>query len=530
MSDGRGPMDDAARGGPAASASGDPASGADDRELVRLNEAGVITGVCAGLGSYTRIDPIVWRAAFALTALAGGAGLALYLAAWMMMRDTGGGPAMAEQLLNRRIAPRAVPTLLGAGLAAAAAFSLVGGFSWGTLVLATPLILGALVAHNRGVNLQRTFRELPGLLQSKEPPPAAPPPEPKPAYFNPAQPWAQAPVGPIDLKVVADRARAARAGGDAPQDGDGDDDADGPGDSAGDAGGDTGGPVGGRDSGLAGGAYAVPEWADPHQWAYEHAFSARERRREARERRREARRRRGFRWFRLVFWGIVATTGIALGLTGNASATDLLGPSLSPVYLGSVVVIIGLALVAATWVGDPRGLIGTGVLVTLVLIATVSVDVSSLRFGAEQWRPATVAEAERPRALTGGFAELDLTGLELAPGQRVSVAADVRFGGLHVLVPDSARVVVHGRASFGEIRVDDAVRAGTRLDVRRTLEPEPVPAGSGAAPEDGTADPAGDGGREAAGDSEGNESAEPPTLVVDLRAIGADMEVRRVAS
>ncbi|MFC3999866.1 PspC domain-containing protein [Nocardiopsis sediminis] len=588
MSDGRGPMDGTARGGSAVPVSGDPASGADDRELVRLNEAGVVTGVCAGLGSYTRIDPIVWRVAFALTALAGGTGLALYLASWVMMRDTDGGPAMAEQLLNRRLAARAVPALLGAGLAAAAAFSLIGGFSWGTLVLATPLILGALVAHNRGVNLQRTYRELPGLLRSKEPPPAAPAPEPKPAYFNPAQPWAQAPAGPIDLKVVADRARAARPGHDATGagsregEGDGGGVGDGDGDGSGGAGGGGGdGPAGGADGdGPASGAHAGPggaHWALPAQ-AGARLRRARELRRDARERRREARRRRGFRWFRLVFWGIVAATGITLGLHRSASPADLLGPTLGPVYLGSIVVIIGVALVAATWVGDPRGLIATGVLVTLALIAAVSLDAPSMRFGVEQWRPATVAEAERPRALTGGVAELDLTGLELEPGQRVAVDAEVRFGGLYVWVPASARVVVHGRASFGEIQVDDVVRAGTRLDVRRTLEPLPATdpgatahgpgtegaPGAGPAPADGATGMSGEGGGQAAGDSGGTVSTgharllallqrphergpsaeggaasarssarrdvseDPPTLVVDLRAIGADMEVRRV--
>ncbi|MFB9800832.1 PspC domain-containing protein, partial [Streptomonospora salina] len=220
----RGPGE-AAPAAPAADGAGGAAAGADSPtagvsgdgpELIRENDRGLVTGVCAGLGSYTGIDPIVWRVGFAITGLAGFSGVLLYVGAWMAMRDAGRGPAMFEQLLNRRIADRAVPALLGLGLAAAVALSLIGGVGWGTLVLATPLILGALVAHNSGVDLRRTYRELPGLLKSDEPPPTTPEPSPKPAYYNPAQPWSRAPAGPVDLAVVA---VPDRGGADSPAEG-----------------------------------------------------------------------------------------------------------------------------------------------------------------------------------------------------------------------------------------------------------------------------------------------------------------------
>lgn len=140
----------------AAPPSSPPAAGpAQERELRRDDTASVITGVCSGLGRFTGVDPVVWRVAFAVTGLAGGTGLWLYIAAWLMMRDSAGGPAMMEQLLNRRLSARAVLALLTLGVAAATALSLVGGFSWGTLVLATPLILGLFVAQKRGVDLRQ---------------------------------------------------------------------------------------------------------------------------------------------------------------------------------------------------------------------------------------------------------------------------------------------------------------------------------------------------------------------------------------
>ncbi|MDA8370967.1 MAG: PspC domain-containing protein [Nocardiopsaceae bacterium] len=464
----------------AAPAPGGSASAAAERTLAKDNESGVITGVCAGLGAYTRIDPVVWRVGFATTALAGGTGLWLYTAAWLMMRD-GSGPAMFEQLFNRRIADRAVPALLSLGLAAATALSLVGGVSWGTLVLATPLILGALVAHNRGVNLQQTYRELPGLLQSREPPPTAPEPEPKPAYYNPAQPWAQAPDGPIDLAVVAERSGDAEVA-------------------------DHGDPDGGDPDGA----------PDEECGSGGSAERAQERARErARERRRaKACRNRGVRLLPLVLWAVVAVTGIAFGVAGGASVAVLVGPQTGPVYLGSVVVIIGVALLVGAWVAEPRGLVTLGTLTTLLLIASVSVDLTAMRFGHIQWRPATAAEAQEAYALTGWRADLDLTAVPLEPGQQVDVSASVRFGNLDVLVPDTARVIVHGKVTVGELRIDDMVRTGARLDMRRTLEPEPVPRGSA----DGDADQ----GREGA-------SGDPPTLVVNLMSYTGDVEVRRVS-
>ena len=55
--------------------------------LRRDDDRRVIAGVCAGLGAYTGVDPVLWRTGFALTAFAGGTGLLLYVAAWMLMRD-----------------------------------------------------------------------------------------------------------------------------------------------------------------------------------------------------------------------------------------------------------------------------------------------------------------------------------------------------------------------------------------------------------------------------------------------------------
>ena len=422
-----------------------------DEGLRRRPDAGVLTGVCAGLGRYTGTDPVLWRVAFCLTGLAGLVGVLLYVGAWLVMRDAQGGPAMAEQLLNRRVPARAVPTLLAAALAVATALSLVGGVAWGTLVLAAPLVLGLLTAHGRGVVLQKEFRALPSRLGRHAPQPPAPEPEPGPAYYNPAQPWAQAPAGPIDLAVLGGGTPGGAAA---------------PGTGASDP----------SDT-------SSPEPPEPP--APEASEKCRPRRKRA----------RGTRLLAFAFWAAVATAGGFMLATGEFSLAALVGPQTGPLYLGSVAVIIGLALVAGTWVGDPRGLAVVGVLVAVLLVAASATDLTGLRFGEAQWRPRTVAEAQRPFELTGGTAEIDLTRMELEPGDEVAVHAKVGFGGMEVVVPPEARVRVHGTSAFGEIRVDESMRSGPRLDVRETMEPA------------------------AAGDA--------PVLDVTLSSYVGDLEVRR---
>ncbi|MDA2807514.1 PspC domain-containing protein [Nocardiopsis suaedae] len=448
-----------------------------DEGLRRRPDAGVLTGVCAGLGRYTGTDPVLWRVAFCLTGLAGLVGVLLYVGAWLVMRDARGGPAMAEQLLNRRVPARAVPTLLAAALAVATALSLVGGVAWGTLVLAAPLVLGLLTAHGRGVVLQREFRALPSLLRRHAPPPPAPEPEPGPAYYNPAQPWAQAPAGPIDLAVLggggAPRGAAAPAPQGAPE----------PSDSSSEP----------------------PESSDPPRPSESSELSnpsdAPEPRQECRPRRKRA---RGVRLLAFAFWAAVAAAGGFMLATGEFSLAALVGPQTGPLYLGSVAVVIGLALVAGAWVGDARGLAVVGVLVAVLLVAASATDLTGLRFGEAQWRPRTVAEAQRPFELTGGTAAVDLTRMELEPGDEVAVRVKVGFGGMEVVVPQEARVRVHGTSAFGEIRVDESMRSGPRLDVRETLEPAAGGAGGG----DGAAGGA-------------------PVLDVTLSSYVGDLEVRR---
>ena len=55
------------------------------KKLRRSTSDKVLAGVCAGIGAYLDVDPVVVRIALVLFTLFGGAGLVLYLVFWVFM-------------------------------------------------------------------------------------------------------------------------------------------------------------------------------------------------------------------------------------------------------------------------------------------------------------------------------------------------------------------------------------------------------------------------------------------------------------
>lgn len=56
-----------------------------ERRLTRSRSNVVVAGVCAGLGRYLGIDPVIVRVFFVLLALWTGVGVLLYLALWILV-------------------------------------------------------------------------------------------------------------------------------------------------------------------------------------------------------------------------------------------------------------------------------------------------------------------------------------------------------------------------------------------------------------------------------------------------------------
>jgi Putative stress-responsive transcriptional regulator len=73
------------------------------KRLYRIREGRVVAGVCAGIAAYFGIDPTLVRLAFALFTIFGGAGVLIYLIAWIVIPEEGGdGSSIAEIFVSKR--------------------------------------------------------------------------------------------------------------------------------------------------------------------------------------------------------------------------------------------------------------------------------------------------------------------------------------------------------------------------------------------------------------------------------------------
>jgi len=57
------------------------------KRLYRSRESKILAGVCAGLGDYFNIDPVIIRLLWVILTIAGGAGVLIYIIAWIIIPE-----------------------------------------------------------------------------------------------------------------------------------------------------------------------------------------------------------------------------------------------------------------------------------------------------------------------------------------------------------------------------------------------------------------------------------------------------------
>jgi phage shock protein PspC (stress-responsive transcriptional regulator) len=119
----------------------------ETRRLTRPHDGRWVGGVAAGLGEYFDLNPAIYRIAFVALALAGGTGILLYIAAWLVMPDQGKEDSIAATALkqSRDKPSRAVGLALIAFVGVLALSSTRLSPYPGNLWLAAALGIGALV-------------------------------------------------------------------------------------------------------------------------------------------------------------------------------------------------------------------------------------------------------------------------------------------------------------------------------------------------------------------------------------------------
>jgi phage shock protein PspC (stress-responsive transcriptional regulator) len=124
---------------------------AEHKPLVRSRTDRWLGGVCVGLGRYFDLNPAIYRIAFVVLALAGGTGVLLYIAAWLVIPEEGAPDSIAaSELRKHRDHPK---RLLGLALLAAIALAVLSSIhvwpSPGNLWVLAALLIAA-VAWWRG--------------------------------------------------------------------------------------------------------------------------------------------------------------------------------------------------------------------------------------------------------------------------------------------------------------------------------------------------------------------------------------------
>ena len=135
--------------------------------------------------------------------------------------------------------------------------------------------------------------------------------------------------------------------------------------------------------------------------------------------------------------------------------------------LGGGVVVVGLALVASAWFGRARGLIPIAILLLLAAVHSSAIDVPITGgVGHSHFRPLTRADLRSTYELGIGRLELDFMKVPLAD-HVTHVKARLGIGELAIDVPNTVRVVVHGHAGAGSVRVFGGGNGGWPENVTR---------------------------------------------------------------
>ncbi|RJO59693.1 PspC domain-containing protein [Candidatus Parcubacteria bacterium] len=74
----------------------------ETKKLYRSKQNRIIGGVCAGLGEYFNIDPVIFRVLFVVLTILEGAGILIYIVLWIVIPEAGKVEA-ENQALGQRV-------------------------------------------------------------------------------------------------------------------------------------------------------------------------------------------------------------------------------------------------------------------------------------------------------------------------------------------------------------------------------------------------------------------------------------------
>jgi phage shock protein PspC (stress-responsive transcriptional regulator) len=414
------------------------------RGIVRTRDPHVIAGVSGGLARATGTDPLLFRILFGVLAFFGGAGVLIYIAAWLLLPLEGDDVSPAESLLGRGRSSTS-PALTVA--------LLVAGVLFGGLVLSdgprAPLLAGAAMV---GLIL---------LLRRDGPAPVAPP---TPGSVPPADPTGApfgsttAPTGvgdPATSPTVRMSQPVDLAKTSAPQP-PGPDRRPAP-------------PTTPNEPFTPHGPY----WYDPpaggtpaggwHPVSPDTAAAPPVRRQRERS--------------------LLVRLTFSLGLLalGMLALLDILGASVPvPAYFAVALTVVGIGLLVGSVIGTGRRLIPIGVVLALFLFVTAAASQAAIPSrwqnggSTTTWQPMSISEVRDSYDAGSGRTVLDLSRVDFTNTSR-SINLSAAAGDVQVTLPAAVDATVHV-----EVGVGNAVIFGQRtggLGIDQTIRDDGDPGG-----------------------------------------------------
>jgi phage shock protein PspC (stress-responsive transcriptional regulator) len=211
-----------------------------------------------------------------------------------------------------------------------------------------------------------------------------------------------------------------------------------------------------------------------------------------------------------------ATLGVALLTAGILWMLDMADVTVvGPLRILSIALaIVGVGLLIGSIAGRGRSLIIAGVvLLPLVLVGSLLRGFPSMdlvvgpggSFGQVVEAPVTIEELESSYQLGAGEFSLDLSGLEVLPGDSVETNIQMGAGELVVTVPDDVDVVANARVGAGEVRIFEHTRTGVGVRLETVDRVDDT-------------DPPG---------LDGPDQQEPAVLTIDINAGFGDVSIER---
>jgi phage shock protein PspC (stress-responsive transcriptional regulator) len=381
-----------------------------------------LTGLCGGVARYWGIDPLLVRVGWALLALSGGIGLVLYLAGWLLIPVEGSEKALADDLLGESV--RRWPKELWITLVVVASLAMFTVFGWLSPFSIGPAIVIAVIwyfgfykgRHGKARDLPTSPADTDLASAVPSQPQFVRYPGPPTPFTEAAEAWqrrveehlrqevveGQTATTPPDNWPSPPPANMSQPALD---------------------------PEPAQHTAFLAepdpvGLYADPEPAVPVRMS--DTKSAR----------------------RLRMVSLIAL-GLTLSGLGIAQAFGVAIPLAT--YLAAALLVIGITLVVATWLGLARGLLPVGALLAVAVLVVTAAGPALQLPGMATSRAYTTVTELPAAGDTEDFGRLAVDLSQLAVTADTDYTAHVDLGRLDVAVPDDAYVVVNYTADMGAV-------------------------------------------------------------------------------